>query len=91
MCESGGKGCMYTKHWFKQIFSLFLTYYFVKFVIPVVDFPLPHPNVISQVLPVRFGVCCWVFRWIRKKQIVALYNVSAVALALQQYSFVYNV
>jgi hypothetical protein len=53
--ESGGKGCMYIKDWFKPIFLLlFLTSLFRKleFIISMFDFAPPQsPNVISQVTP----------------------------------------
>jgi hypothetical protein len=46
MCESGKKWCMYFKKWFKANFALFLTRLFckLKFVITMVDFPLPQGN-----------------------------------------------
>ena len=38
--ESGGKGCMYIKDWFKPIFPIFLIRLLnkLKFLIPTVDF-----------------------------------------------------
>ena len=43
--DSGEKGCMYLKNWFKRIFPIFLTSLFrkLKFLTPTVDFSPPPP------------------------------------------------